>query len=90
MFSRQHPILYGGNLIRYNYFVADFYCAAKKAIIELDGSIHLETKEYDNYRDSELNYPVYNILRIKNEDLENMDETLLYIITFLNQLPDNL
>lgn len=88
-FSRQHPILYGGNLIRYNYFVADFYCAVKKAIIELDGSIHLATKEYDNYRDSELNYYGYNILRIKNEDLNNMQETLVSIITFLNQLPDN-
>ena len=34
-FSRQHPILYGGNLIRYNFFVADFYCAAKKQLLNL-------------------------------------------------------
>jgi len=25
-FLRQHPILYKGDLIRYNYFIADFYC----------------------------------------------------------------
>jgi very-short-patch-repair endonuclease len=25
-FLRQDPILYKGNLIRYNYFIADFYC----------------------------------------------------------------
>ena len=42
-FLRQHPIIYKGNLLRYNYFVADFYCAEKKAVIELDGPIHDET-----------------------------------------------
>ena len=32
-FLRQHPILYKGNLSRYNYFIADFYCNEKKVII---------------------------------------------------------
>jgi very-short-patch-repair endonuclease len=39
-FLRQHPILYKGNLIRYNYFIVDFYYYARKAVIELDGPIH--------------------------------------------------
>lgn len=46
-FHRRYPILYNGNLIRYNYFIADFYCAEKKLIIELDGSVHNSSKEYE-------------------------------------------
>jgi very-short-patch-repair endonuclease len=37
-FLRQHPILYKGNLVRLNYFIADFYCNEKKVVIEPDGS----------------------------------------------------
>jgi len=32
-FLRQHPILYKGNLTRYNYFIADFFCDTKKVVI---------------------------------------------------------
>jgi len=32
-FLRQHPVLYKGNLKRFNYFIADFYCFEKKAVI---------------------------------------------------------
>ena len=50
-FLRQHPVLYKGNLISYNYFIADFYCFDKKAVIELDGPVHDYTEEYDLFRD---------------------------------------
>ena len=53
-FLRQHPILYNGNLIRFNYFVADFYCSEKKVVIELDGPVHDTSEKYDHFRDSEL------------------------------------
>ncbi len=35
-FLRQHPVLYKGNLTRYNYFITDFYSDEKKVVIELD------------------------------------------------------
>ena len=85
-FLRQHPVLYSGNLIRFNYFVADFYCDSKKAIIELDGPIHNTTEEYDQFKDSEIINLGMNILRIKNEELNDIDQTKTKILTFLNSI----
>ena len=82
-FLRQHPIIYKGNLLRYNYFVADFYCAEKKAVIELDGPIHDETEDYDQFRDSELGELGIHVLRIKNEELDDMKEIKNKILEFL-------
>ena len=83
-FLRQHPILYSGNLIRFNYFVADFYCDAKKTVIELDGSVHDTSEEYDHFRDSQLQEIGLHILRIKNEELQNMNKILEKIVDFLS------
>jgi leucyl-tRNA synthetase len=85
-FLRQHPILYKGNLIRLNYFIVDFYCSEKKAVIELDGPIHDDNEEYDQFRDSELKELGFNILRIKNEELMNMQQVKRTIFTFLNKI----
>lgn len=63
-FLRQHPVLYQGNLIRYNYFIADFYCYEKKAVIEIDGPIHEGNEEYDSFRDEEMKNLGLHILRI--------------------------
>ena len=84
-FLRQHPILYNGNLIRFNYFIADFYCFKKKTIIELDGPVHDTTEEYDHFRDTELKELGIKVLRLKNEDLNNMEEVKKKILTFLNE-----
>ena len=84
-FLRQHVVLYKGNLKKYNFFVADFYCFEKKAVVELDGPVHDKTEEYDKYRDSELQELGIRVLRIKNEELENMTEVLKRIKLFLNQ-----
>jgi leucyl-tRNA synthetase len=64
--------------------VADFYCYEKKAVIELDGPVHEKTEEYDDFRDSELQDLGLRVLRIKNEELENMNEVLKRIKDFLN------
>ena len=85
-FLRQHPILYGGNLIRFNYFVADFYCSEKKVVIELDGQIHNTTEEYDQFKDSELIKLGIHIIRIKNEELKEIDQTKEKILAFLNSI----
>ncbi len=83
-FLRQHPILYNGNLIRLNYFIADFFCYEKKAIIELDGPVHDTTEDYDQFKDSELKELGIHILRLKNEELTNMKVVLRKILSFLN------
>ena len=83
-FLRQHPILYQGNLIRFNYFIADFYCSEKKVAIELDGPIHDLNQEYDQFWDSELQNRGIHILRTKNDELQNMNEVLKRILVFIN------
>ena len=50
-FLRQHPIIYKVDYKGLNYFIADFYCDSKKAVIEIDGLIHDEKEEYDQFRD---------------------------------------
>jgi len=82
-FLRQHPIVYKADFKGLNYFVAAFYCAEKKTIIELDGPIHDSQQEYDQFRDSELMEMGIHILRLKNEDLSNMPEALERINNFL-------
>jgi leucyl-tRNA synthetase len=85
-FLRQYPVLYQGNLIRYNYFIADFYCHEKKAVIEIDGPIHEGNEEYDSFRDEEMLNLGLHILRIKNEELTRMDDVLQKIISFLDSI----
>ena len=85
-FLRQHPIIYKGDLIRLNYFIADFYCSTKKAIIELDGPIHDTREDYDQFRDDELQNLGIHILRIKNDELRNINKVLVNIKSFLDSI----
>jgi leucyl-tRNA synthetase len=85
-FIRQHPIINKGDLIRLNYFIADFYCNEKKLVIELDGPIHEATKEYDEFRDSELENLGIKVLRIKNEELANINEVLQRINSYIHAI----
>jgi very-short-patch-repair endonuclease len=55
-FLRQHPIVYKAYYKGLNYFISDFYCNEKKAVIELDGPIHETTFEYDEFRDFEMDF----------------------------------
>jgi very-short-patch-repair endonuclease len=86
-FLRQHPIIYKADYKGLNYFVADFYCAEKKALIELDGPIHETTEDYDKFRDEELSDLGMKILRIKNEELKNMKKILQIIKSYLDSIP---
>lgn len=70
-FRRQHAI---GN------YIVDFATPRKKLIIELDGSQHLEQKEYDQERTAFLNSKGYKILRFWNNDVMNNLEGVLTVI----------
>ena len=68
---RQHPLIYKTRgWIKY-FYIADFYCAFRKLVIELDGKHHEfgGQLEYDIARDAIINQMGLTILRIKNEEL---------------------
>ncbi|MBK9108412.1 MAG: endonuclease domain-containing protein [Saprospiraceae bacterium] len=72
-FLRQHPIIYGSVNGRAQFFVADFYCDELKLVLELDGPIHETQKEYDEVRDQIIQELGLHVLRIKNEELSDME-----------------
>lgn len=57
-FRRQAPI---------GPYIADFLCMAQRLIIELDGPIHEEQKEYDRERERGLFELGYRVLRFRND-----------------------
>ncbi|HEU0014970.1 MAG TPA: DUF559 domain-containing protein [Longimicrobium sp.] len=59
-FRRQHP-LHG--------FVLDFYCAAAKLCVELDGGVHDEQQERDEARTAVLETHGIRVLRFRNEEV---------------------
>jgi very-short-patch-repair endonuclease len=76
-FLRQHPIFYRIDKEWIEFFIADFYCAKLKLIIELDGEVHRFRKEYDYDRDQKLlNKGIY-VVRIKNDVLEDLNKATI-------------
>jgi very-short-patch-repair endonuclease len=86
-FIRQHPIIYDSNRNEYFFFVADFYCKEENLVIELDGPVHDKLKERDKRRDLILSNKNLKVLRIKNEELVNMDEVLKKITEVFGSVP---
>jgi len=67
---RQHPIWR---------FIADFYCAEAKLVIEIDGDTHAEPdqEEYDQARTNWLEERGYKVIRFTNHDAHrNLDNLL--------------
>jgi len=92
-FLRQHPVFYRIDNNWVDFYIADFYCASLMLIIELDGKSHEGRKEYDSERDEKLLSKGLKVLRIKNEELIDInnvigiiEETIKYQIS---QLSDN-
>ena len=70
-FLRQHPLIYQSVHFKLYYFIADFYCAEKKLVIELDGKIHEGREEYDENRDLIIREMGLTVVRFKNHEIEN-------------------
>ncbi|MFQ6102602.1 MAG: RecQ family ATP-dependent DNA helicase, partial [Anaerolineae bacterium] len=70
-FRRQHPI---------GRFVVDFYCAACKLVIEIDGESHTEQVEYDQARTAWLNEQGYHVIRFWNRDVHRDTDAVLQAI----------
>jgi very-short-patch-repair endonuclease len=82
-FLRQHPLIYGSYKNNPKFFIADFYCAESKLVIELDGKIHDFQREYDEQRDFIIQEMGLKVLRIRNEEL-------LGVINVLKKIKSNL
>jgi len=75
-FRKQHPI--GG-------YVADFYCAAGRAVVEIDGAAHEQehAMAHDARRDTFLADNGYRVLRVTAADvLRDADAAVLGIVAF--------
>jgi very-short-patch-repair endonuclease len=70
-FRRQHPI---------PPYIADYYCAVAKLIVELDGDSHAGHEEYDRIREEAFRSLGYRVIRFWNtvvfEEQESVLETI--------------
>jgi len=67
-FRRQHP---------FGRYIADFFCSKEKIVIEIDGKIHDNQKEYDDIRESIIEQYWVKILRFSNDQISNNLEEIL-------------
>ena len=69
-FRREHPL---GN------YTADFYCAAAKLVVEIDGASHLSTeaKNYDANRDQWMRQQGIRILRFTCAQVEHETQIVI-------------
>lgn len=70
-------------------YITDFYCPEKRLIIELDGSIHDESKqiEKDLDRENNLKYLNFNIIRFKNiEIIRNINNVLKKLNDYIDAI----
>jgi very-short-patch-repair endonuclease len=67
-FKRQHPV---------GPFVADFYCAEQRLVLEADGASHAERERYDGSRTRWLNDHGYRVVRYDNADVHDHLDAVL-------------
>ena len=67
--TRQKVIAYGYAPGKMKYYIVDFYCHSRRLIIEIDGSIHEQTIEYDQDRQALLEEVGYCFIRFTNEQV---------------------
>ena len=62
-------------------FIADFYCAEARLLVEVDGSVHDGSVERDAVRDEWLQMHGYRTLRVRNEAVRDDLAGVLALIT---------
>ena len=58
-------------------YIVDFICQSAKLIVELDGSQHIDTIEYDRQRDEWLLSQGYRVVRIWNHEWVQQQSVVL-------------
>ena len=67
-FRRQHPI---------DIFIADFYCHEARLVVEIDGEVHNQQKDYDIGRTAEMGkYDILVIRFTNNEVIKEIEEVI--------------
>jgi very-short-patch-repair endonuclease len=72
-FRRQHPL--------FGRFIVDFFCPAKKLVIELDGSVHEGREEVDADRQAIIEANWIKVIRFKNEEVLNDIDRVMEALT---------
>jgi very-short-patch-repair endonuclease len=85
-FLRQHPIKIWKTNGRCYFYFADFYCAEKRLILEIDGEIHAQLQDRDEGRDVTLGEYGYSVLHITNAEVSKnivavLDKILIQLTT---------
>jgi very-short-patch-repair endonuclease len=75
-FYRQHPLIYEEDRGRLHFFIADFYSAQHRLVIDLDGKIHEKQRNYDRERDLIIERLGLKVVRFKNEETNQMEQLL--------------
>jgi very-short-patch-repair endonuclease len=89
-FLRQVPLFTISGFGRRSFYIADFYSAKSKFVVEVDGPIHLLKKEYDANRDLVMQSWEFNILRFTNDEvLNHLDMVVKKIDDYLSILTNN-
>jgi leucyl-tRNA synthetase len=76
-FLRQHPIITDVTNGKTGFYIADFYCAEKNLVIEIDGLIHSLQADYDKARDDVMKDFGLIVLRITNAEVKKNIEAVL-------------
>ena len=75
-FYRQYPLFFERDG-KTAFVVADFYCHERRLVIEIDGKRHDYQKDYDELRTDMIKTLGINVLRFKNEQIENNVQKVL-------------
>ena len=61
-------------------YIVDFYCHSTGVVVEVDGGIHQEQRDADNFREQVIQALGLRILRVTNSEvIENLDDVLRQI-----------
>ena len=86
-FYRQHPLFFD-YLGKETFFIADFFCHERQLVVEIDGKIHDYRKDHDELRTFIINMMGIEVIRFRNEEIENnLSEVLARIEQALNSPP---
>jgi len=58
-------------------FIADFYCNQINLVVEVDGGIHEQQKDYDELRTKIINQHGVKVIRFTNEEVVNKSDWVL-------------